>query len=289
MISNIYDHKPVLKNEILEKINKYSPIKVFCDCTVGEGGHIDFLKEHLDHWTFIGIDRDKDILKKTKKRLGSEVLLFNDSYANIRNYYKGNIGVFLLDLGLSMFHIKSSKRGFSWQVTNEPLDMRFSVNTEKTAAYILNTYSKDQLNTMFEQYGDIGNPEEIGINIILFRKKNRFETVNDLLKALKIHDPKHYKRFLSKLFQALRIETNGELEELKKFLNNIQKIKNQGSIFIFISYQSGEDRLIKEVVKKLKENNKIDIINKHVIKPTYKEIQNNRASRSAKMRIIKFL
>ncbi len=289
MTSNIYDHRSVLRNEILENIKVYKHIKVFCDCTVGEGGHIAFLSEHLENWRFIGIDRDREILNKAAKRLGERVLLFNDSYANIREYYTKKIGVFLLDLGLSMFHIKSADRGFSWQKPNEPLDMRFSLNNEKTAAIILNNYSSNELDKIFEQYGDIGNPEEITKKIVLFRKNSIFKVVNDLFKALNINDPKHYRKFLSKLFQALRIETNGELNELKKFLKKIDNIKNSGSLFFFISYHSGEDRLIKETVKDLKSRNKINIINKHVIKPKYDEIKENKAARSAKMRVIQFL
>ncbi|MCD6578257.1 16S rRNA (cytosine(1402)-N(4))-methyltransferase RsmH [bacterium] len=289
MTSNKYDHRSVLKNEILENIRKHAEINVFCDCTVGEGGHIEFLKDKLDNWTFIGIDRDKKILKRTKERLGDSILLFNDSYANIRRYFDKDIGVFLLDLGLSMYHIKSSERGFSWQMPEEPLDMRFSTNTKKTAAYILNNYPQKDLNRIFEEYGDIINPEKITKSIILFRKKNKFKIIKDLFDAIAIEEPSHFRKFLSKLFQALRIEVNNELEQLRSFLQNMDGIKNKSALFMFISYHSGEDKILKNTIRELKIQSKIVIINKHVIKPSYKEIKANKAARSAKMRIIKYL
>jgi 16S rRNA (cytosine1402-N4)-methyltransferase len=278
-----------MQKKILEYTAKYAVIKTFCDCTIGEGGHTEFLRTHLEDWKFIGIDKDDYIIKIAQKRVGSDVVIYNDSYINIRNHYRENIGVFLLDLGLSMYHIRSENRGFSFNRSEDKLDMRFSQNTKIDAAFILNNYSYNDLIRIFTDYGDIKKSDTLAERIINWRKKNIFVSVRDLLSCLNFKRNYEKKHPLTLVFQALRIEVNNELSDVAEFLQHIETIGNRNSLFIFIAYHSGEDRLIKTRIKELLRENKIELFTKHVLKPQWDEVKKNKAARSARMRIFKLL
>ncbi|MCK4643375.1 16S rRNA (cytosine(1402)-N(4))-methyltransferase RsmH [bacterium] len=277
-------HIPVLKEEILQFIRDHATIKSFCDCTLGEGGHTRFLKDELEGWTFSGFDRDSLIIESALKRIGDDVDVINDSYENVDKYPASDSGVFLLDLGISMFHYKDSKRGFTFTRPEEPLDMRYSHISGPTAADILNEYTPIQLETMLMDNADIYRPGYFIEKIMKTRKETPFSTVSDLLSLFPSHGKVRGNHPLTLFFQALRIEVNQEFNHLETFLSKMNVFPRSDALFIFISYHSGEDRRIKQSFREMRDANRLKIINKRVVKPAWEEVQKNRASRSAKLR-----
>ncbi len=304
-------HQPVLLKEVLQYLNP-KPNQNFIDGTIGGGGHAEaILEKTAPSGILLGMDLDQKALKFCEQRLKkykNRVILVKENYKNIKkikNVYSGlhSISGILLDLGLSSFELKDIERGFSFQKEEAPLDMRFDKEDRsiKPAADILNTYSKTELIKLFKEYGEEDKARPIAHEIIFIRKKNKIRVVRDLLlPILRIYKRSFTTRIhpATKIFQALRIAVNDELNNLNKFLpQTIDVLRTEGRVAV-ISYHSLEDRLVKNFFKnqsrpttedpvygQISGKARLKIITKKVIKPSLGEIKNNPRSRSAKLRV----
>lgn len=305
-------HHPVMTKEVSFFIQKLletqkSPLTIF-DWTLGHGGHVLNLFETLgkDIWTYVATDLDSSMFTTAQERLSttlaseyqSHLKLYNTSYINFENISKElgkKYDVFFLDLGVNLWHFIQHERGFSikWDGI---LDMRYNQSSESiskkgkivTAADVLNNYTELQLIDMFVLNSEIslGTSKKIAHEIVNVRVKNPFETttqLNDLTKKLN-----YSARVAAIVFQAVRIEINQEFQNIKQVMENCYKSMNSGGILIILSYHSGEDRIVKEYMKNMLALGQWTILTKHALSPTYKEVQGNKPSRSAKMRVFKF-
>ena len=299
-MNNIEDeiiHKPVMINEILSFIPENSNIVI--DATLGEGGHTKAMLDlNLEVHSF---ERDKNILDVAKKRLSNykKFHYYNNTYDKMMESLPeniiGNADFMLYDLGVSMFHFKKAKRGFSFNENNK-LDMRLGIN-EKNAYQVINEYGKKDLERIFKDYGEIKNPSKLADAIIKEREKKNIETAKELENII-FHNSDKSKKYgrinpATLIFQAVRIEVNDELNILKKSIENIKNILKKYGVIVIISYHSLEDRIVKRFFKENEKTKNKDgifrLLNSKVLTPTIEEIKLNPASRSAKMRAAQLL
>ncbi|MEK7167295.1 MAG: 16S rRNA (cytosine(1402)-N(4))-methyltransferase RsmH [Patescibacteria group bacterium] len=300
-------HTPVLLNEVIENLNIQSN-QNFIDCTFGNAGHsMAILEKNKPNGIVVGIDLDiKNILEHQEKRL----ILINDNFANLEKIIselsEQNLkfhGI-LLDLGFSSTQLEENGLGLSFQ-KDEFLDMRFNkIEAEVTAEKIINKYSEKDLANIFWKFGEEKYSRRIARIIVQERKKKQIKTTFDLVNAIKKATLKNYKKNkihpATKVFQALRIVVNNELENLKQVLPQAIKILEPKARLCVISFHSLEDRIVKQFFKQeskdcvcpaefpkciCQHQAVLKIISKKVITPSFEEIKNNPRSRSAKMRI----
>jgi len=287
-------HTPVLLKEVCE----YIPLeaKLIVDCTLGHGGHAMALLSIAKNAKLIGFDVDELMLKKAKERIENWKLkienwieYFHGNYADIVEVLAWKKADYILnDLGVNLEHFKDIDRGFSIR-GDVTLDMRFDTSKGATATDILAKYSINQLQTMFETYADFSSPKalELAQHIVSTRKQKSIETTQEFKKILSdcgLGDPASVV-----IFQALRIETNGEMHNLQKFLAEFPKCLQLSWRCAIITYHSIEDRLVKIAFNALVDTWKYKLVIKKPIKPNYKEVAINRAARSAKLRILEKL
>ena len=291
-------HTPVLLNEAVEALNIQTG-GVYVDLTFGGGGHSEQILKNLKGGKLFAFDADTDVVGNLFEN--ESFVFVNDNYRFFRNYLMFNgvkvVDGILADLGVSSHQFDSSERGFSYRWDSE-LDMRMDNSAEKTAKTVLNTYTFEDLAAMFRTFGEIPNAGKLAGMIVKSREKKAINTVGDLTEAIKPMLPRNAEnKFLSVVFQALRIEVNNELEALKEMLMQAAEILKPGGRLVVISYHSLEDRLVKnfiksgnfegEVTKDIYGNSKsiMEQLNRKVIVPNDEEIKQNVRSRSAKMRI----
>ncbi|MFN3301415.1 MAG: 16S rRNA (cytosine(1402)-N(4))-methyltransferase RsmH [Patescibacteria group bacterium] len=290
-------HKPVLLKEIIDYL-KPKPNQNFIDCTIGGGGQaFKILSMTGPKGKLLGIDLSEEAIdelnkiKNKDKKIKNRLILVNDNFANLKKivekYNFKNVSGILLDLGLSTDLLKSGK-GFSFQ-QDEFLDMRYGKDGI-TAYEIINQYPKESLEKILREFGEEKLAKPIVKNILEkrhFKKirttKELVEVVNEVLKKFKIYNFKSKVKTLARVFQALRIAVNDELENLKKVLPQTLEILESGGKIMVISYHSLEDRIVKNFFKEKK--GILKIITKKPIRPTQEEIKSNPSSRSAKLRI----
>jgi len=275
-------HTPVLLQEAVNGL-KVKKNGLYIDATFGEGGHArEILKQG---GKVLGIDLDINQIRNSIPIIsGRNLKLVQGNFANIEEIAKENdffrVDGILFDLGLSMNQIDSSGKGFSYRRINEPLDMRIDPNLEETAEDLVNSYSEDQLYEIFAKFSEELNSRAIAGAIVFTRRIKKIRKVGDLLtvikKTVKINEEQASKR----IFQALRIKVNNELENLKQGLKGSLKILQQEGRIVVISFHSLEDRIVKNFIR----DNQLDQINKKVIIGD----QNISFERSAKLRIISF-
>jgi 16S rRNA (cytosine1402-N4)-methyltransferase len=295
-------HQPVLVKKIIENLPE--KLNYFYDWTLGHWGHARQILK-VKAWKikkYIGVDRDKVILEKAKENLkefGDKVVFILGTYDESLQVYKfASWQVYkfkqnpyllydwiLLDLGVNIEHFKDPRRWFSIK-QNWPLDMRFDINQNFTAKDLINTYNVWQFIEIFSKYWDFSPKfaEKIWETIIRERRKRKIETTFDLKEVLKTIWLNERK--ISVAFQCIRIQVNKELEYLEKFLEKFWQFLEKGWRCFIITYHSIEDRIVKNKFRQLKDKWICKLLNKHVIKPSWEEIKQNRAARSAKLRII---
>ncbi|MCX6765845.1 MAG: 16S rRNA (cytosine(1402)-N(4))-methyltransferase RsmH [Candidatus Moranbacteria bacterium] len=308
-------HKPVLLKETIDLLD-LKPGMIVIDATLGGGGHsMAILEKILPGGKLIAIDQDEKAIAGFKKTLASlklnlkeeSVRLAHNNFANLKDIVF-SLKVFevhgiVADLGISSDQLKDAKRGFSFQ-QNGPLDMRMNRELKMTAGDIVNTYSERRLENIFRQLGDERHAGLIARKIVQERRRKPIQTTYELVSVIARAVPKSYQHrkihFATKTFQAIRMEVNQELENLRKFLSQAFEIlKSKGRIAV-ISFHSGEDRLVKEIFR---ENARgcicppefpicrclkkpvVKIITARPIVPGKKERTENPRSRSAKLRI----
>lgn len=286
-------HKSVLKNEVLEYLNPRAN-ENFIDCTIGTGGHaLSILKKTEPEGRLLGIDLDKDAINFLKERkLTERLVLVNDNFNNLQEIIKRKsfkkVSGILFDLGMSSYHLDESKRGFTFQ-KDEVLDMRYKKEeTRLTAAEIINSYSQQDLEYIFKEYGEERFSRRIAKNIIQERKKERIITTNRLVEIIKRSLPMWSRKAkihpATRTFQALRIAVNDELNALAETLPAALEILESGGRMVVISFHSLEDRIVKNFFRDKKNEGLVKILTKKPIIAQEQEIKENSRSRSAKLR-----
>jgi len=250
-----FGHVPVLPREVEDLlVVKTGPVKVI-DGTVGYGGHSSLIMKKNVEAVLLGIDRDGEALAAAEKILsfaGNRVHLAKDSFSNLAACAAGlgwhSVDAILLDLGVSSPQIDDPRRGFSYRLDG-PLDMRMDVQSRETASRILNTYPYEDLERIFREYGEIRKSRTLADEIIRRRKQKEWmytaelaELCDSIPGIVRRHGPPAP----SLCFQALRIEVNRELEELKKALEEGVKLLAPGGRMAVISFHSLEDRIVKQ-------------------------------------------
>jgi len=282
-------HVPVLPKEVIFYLN-ISTDGIYLDGTVGLGGHAALILDHLSpKGHLIGTDRDNEALLLCNKRLSgypTPVSLFHNSYHNF-NAILDELGIdqvngFILDLGLSSLQMDSHVRGFSYS-TDSDLDMRFDSSQEIKASGILYHLSENDLANVIFQYGEERRSRAIAKSIVKMRP---LTTVFDLVESIRRSTPpNHRDRTLARVFQAIRIKVNGELEKLENFLSTFRDRLVIGGRVAIISFHSLEDRLVKHSFKDLAKEGVLSILTKKPVIATNEEMAENRRSRSAKLRV----
>lgn len=245
-------HKSVMFEEALSALNLRDGT-VIADGTAGGGGHSSEIAKRIPNGRLIAIDRDPDAINVLTERLSSfpNVKIVNDSFSNIKEILPqlnetGADGI-LLDLGVSSFQLDNAERGFSFH-KDAPLDMRMS-KKGLSAADVVNTYSKEELANIIFKYGEEKFARSIASNIVKARESKRIETTFELVDIIKSSMPQKAMRDshpARRTFQAIRIEVNGELDELNKMLDDGFECLNAGGRFAIITFHSLEDRAVKE-------------------------------------------
>jgi len=303
-----FKHQPVLVKEVLQYLAPQAN-ENFIDCTVGGGGHSEeILKFNGPKGKVLGIDLDSQAIKaagENLKQFKDRIVLAKDNYKNIKKIAYdipefNHINGILLDLGLSSFELEDETRGFSFR-GSAFLDMRFG-DSEKTAAYIINQYKEENLAKIFKIYGEERYAQQIAREIVKERKLQPIRTTEQLVNIIEnvySHKPKPKIHVATKVFQALRIEVNHELDNLQEVLPQAIDLLAKGGRLVVISFHSLEDRIVKDFLKnetrgcicppKLPVCNcnhkpSIKILTKKIIIPSLEEIKNNPRSRSAKLR-----
>ena len=290
-MSSDFKHLPVLVDEVISHLNPQRN-KIYFDGTFGQGGYSKNILKFKSK--VIAIDRDS-ISKKRAEELKSEYpknFFFKiEKFSNIKKIFKEfkikKINGLTLDLGLSSPQIDNGSRGFSYNAEG-PLDMRMNNKSEGiTAKEIINKFSESQLSEIFYYYGEEKNSRKIAKSIVSERKKKEIRTTLELSKIIKKINFYNHKNPSTRVFQALRIFVNDELNELEKFLGNCMSFLCKNSRIIIVAFHSLEDRIVKNFFKK---NIKfLKVITKKPITPTSEEIKKNPRSRSAKMRVAEVL
>ena len=289
-------HEPVMVGEVLVGLNCRSG-RLYVDGTVGEGGHaaaiLDRIGPEGELW---GLDRDPNALKAAATRLAhhtSKFHLFQSSYAQLGELLEAarlpGVAGILLDLGLSSLQLQESQRGFSFS-GDEPLDMRF--NPEEpgpTAATLLNRALETELERIFREYGEEHRARRIARLVVQERRRRPFQTTRQLVKLLEQAQGPGGRRGrlhpATRVFQALRIAVNLELEELAAFLTHAPAWLEPGGRLVVIAYHSLEDRLVKQGMAAWERAGVMVRLTRKPLTPTAAEVQANPRARSAKLRI----
>jgi len=282
------NHVSVMLDEVLDSVPKNA--KIIVDGTLGHWWHTKkILNKYPDIKKVYGFDLDPNILEKTKKTLSSfwnKIEFLQNSYTNIfKVLWNIKVDFVLLDLWVNMEHFKDWSRGFSINY-DSILDMRFNNQVWKSAYDILNQYSVEDLAKIFINYAEFTQKksQEIAREIIKYRNKSKIKTTFELKNILwKVG---LWQKASIVIFQAIRIETNKEIDNLKLVLEQIPGILSDWWRCGIITFHSIEDRVVKLFFKELSKQNWFQLVLKKAIKPHYKEVQKNRASRSAKYRVI---
>jgi 16S rRNA (cytosine1402-N4)-methyltransferase len=292
-------HVPVLLNESIDGL-AIKPDGIYVDVTFGGGGHSKEILRRLGKKGHLySFDQDPDAEKNIVNDDRFTFVRSNFRYIKnwMRYYGVDHIDGLLADLGVSSHHFDDETRGFSFRF-DAPLDMRMNKRAGTTAAEILNNYDEEQLADIFYIYGELKNARKIAAAITKARNEKRIETTDDFLHVTeKLFQREREKKEMAKMFQALRIEVNHEMDALKEMLNGAKDLLCEGGRLSVITYHSLEDRIVKNMMKagnvegKIKQDffGRIEapfrLINNKVIVPSDEEQQQNPRSRSAKLRV----
>lgn len=292
-------HNPVLLHESIDALS-LKPAGVYVDVTFGGGGHTrEILKRLGPDGKVVGFDQDPDAEKN--KPDDKRFLFVRQNFRFMKNFLKlhklTEVDGILADLGVSSHQFDVPERGFSTRFEG-PLDMRMNPSSGKTAAEIINTYKEEDLRMILAVYGELERPFAIAKAIVEARDKEKIMTSEQLKNVVRrFTDSWKENQFYAKLYQALRIEVNQELDVLKEFLKQSEEMLKPGGRLVVISYHSLEDRLVKNFMRSGKfegEGEKdfygnllvpFKLITKKPVLPREKEIEENNRARSARMRI----
>lgn len=285
------EHIPVLLKEVVKEFRPKTG-KKFIDATVGFGGHTESLLREGS--SVLGIDWDPEVVKQTKERLANccpdaSWQIVNGNFRNLKKFAKKNdfcpVDGVLFDLGISRWHYKKAERGFSFD--DEKLDMRVNPETNQTAAEIINNYSFEELYDLFTKLVQEKLAEPIAKAVVSARRLEPITSgqklANLVEQVYREHNEETEFHPATKVFLALRITVNQELENLKTGLEQSIEILKPGGKTLVITFHSGEDRLVKFFGRRLKKQGQIKT---KLIFPSEEEVRNNPLARSAKLRIL---
>lgn len=298
MQQDVY-HIPALLPETLAALD-IKPQGVYVDVTFGGGGHSRAILENLNEQGHLySFDQDEDAVKRAFVDPRFTIVYSNFRFlSNFLQYHRveGVDGI-LADLGVSFHHFDDKDRGFSFRFEGA-LDMRMNQKAKRTAAWLLANYTEQQLADVFYLYGELKNARKLASVIVKARNVSPIDTVERLLEVVKpLINPRQEKKELAMIFQALRIEVNGEIDVLKRFLQQALNELKPGGRLVIITYHSLEDRLVKNFMKtgNLRGEQEKDFYGRNLspfkllsskpIVPSAEEVERNPRSRSAKLRV----
>ncbi len=299
-------HISVLLKESLQYLNLKED-SIIVDCTLGYGGHSSHILKEIPNGFLYAFDQDSEAIKEADKKLkaiGNNYEIIHTNFKNIKEEITkraGNVDGILFDLGVSSPQLDNAERGFSFH-QDAPLDMRMNREDKLTAYDVVNNYSYEELTKIFYRYGEEKYSGSITSSIIKYRENKKIETTLELAEIIKNSVPEKYRKKghpARKVFQAIRIEVNQELEVFEQALTDALKLlKPKGRICV-ITFHSLEDRICKQIFKEVssvpKELQKLPIIPEEFkpkfkvianIAPTEQEIEENARSRSSRLRVI---
>ena len=294
-------HVPVLLKESVDGLNIGNG-GVFVDVTFGGGGHSREIMSRLDaNGHLYSFDQDADAEKNAEGFDVERLTFVRSNFRFLKNFLKYHgveqIDGLLADLGVSSHHFDDSERGFSFRFEGK-LDMRMNQRAGKTAADVVNTYDEKQLADVLYLYGELKQSRKIASAIVKSRQTKKVETIGDFLDIVKpFFRNEREKKELAKVFQALRIEVNHEMDALRDMLKGATEMLKPGGRLVVITYHSLEDRIVKNVMKTGNAEGEEDkdffgrvntpyrLVNRQVIVPDDEEMARNPRSRSAKLRI----
>ena len=292
-------HVPVLLNEVIDMLH-IQPDGIYVDCTFGGGGHSRAILEKLgSNGKLIAFDQDAD----AKQNLPDDprVLFIPQNFRHLHRFLRlhqvDQVDGILADLGVSSHQFDEADRGFSTRF-DAMLDMRMDQREERTAAQVLNTYGEQQLQKMFEQYGEVTNAKTLSRIIVEARRTAPFQSIDGLKQAISSIVKGNPNKYLAQVFQSLRIEVNDEMGALKEMLEQLPSVLKEGGRAAIITFHSLEDRFVKIFFR----DNRFDApeenpfmvtekklllkpVNKKPITAGEEELRRNPRSRSAKLRV----
>ncbi len=302
-------HVSVLLNESIEGLN-LKENGIYVDCTLGYAGHSSEILRRIRRGYLFAIDQDKDAIESSKEKLskiGNNFTIIKCNFSCLKEELKKRnvefVDGFLFDLGVSSVQLDETERGFSYH-NDAKLDMRMDQDAKFSAWDVVNTYSENELKNIFFKYGEEKFSSSIAKNIVKYRENKPINTTLELADIISNSVPMKAKREhhpARKVFQAIRIEVNHELDILEDAIKDALSMLSVGGRICIITFHSLEDRIVKNVFK---EYTAIDpkvkgipnipeeylpdfkLVNKDVIVPSDLELENNNRSRSAKLRII---
>lgn len=302
-----FNHYTVMKNEAVDTLNCRDGL-IYVDCTLGGGGHSELILQRISpNGRLFSFDIDDDAIEYASERLKNykNLTIVKDSYVNIKSVMKSYgiekiTGGVLLDLGASYHQLTKQERGFSFS-KEAPLDMRFNMESDFSAYDVINGYKEDELVRIFSEYGEERFSKRIAKAIVNKRLQSPIKTTTELADLIVKSTPRIKTSIhpATRVFQAIRIEVNNELKNVKKVLSDVLDLLDNGAIISVISFHSLEDRIVKRLFKfeaqKCRCNEmickcqppRIELVNRKPIIASDEEIKINPPSRSAKLRVVK--
>ena len=292
-------HDPVLIKESIDALNIKND-GIYVDATYGGGGHSKVILQQLGaKGHLFGFDQDEDVLPNIMTE-NERFTFIHHNFRYLKRFLKlhtiTKVNGILADLGVSSHQLDEASRGFSYRFDAD-LDMRMNQQSEQQASDILNSYTANQLQTVFSEYGEVRNARMLAKAIVNERPLKKINTIGDFVQILNPLIRGQRNRYLAQVFQALRIEVNDEMGALKTFLENAYEVLLPGGRLVVIAYHSIEDRVVKNFLKSgnfTGEQEKdfygnirrpFKLITKKAITPQQEEINVNPRSRSAKLRV----
>ena len=301
-------HKPVMLNECIDMLN-IVPSGIYVDGTLGGAGHSLEIVKRLDSGKLIAFDQDIEAIENAKIKLKAfedKVILIHDNFRNIKKSLE-DIDIFrtnglLLDLGVSSYQLDSPERGFSYRY-DAPLDMRMNQSSQISAKYIVNTYSEEDLKRIIRDYGEEKWASRIAQFIVEERMKKPIDTTGELVQIIKAAIPKKAREEdqhpAKRTFQAIRIETNHELDVIYDVLESAVELLLPGGVISVITFHSLEDRIVKNFFRDestgcicppeipvcvCNHQARLRLAHRKPLVPSEEELRENPRSRSAKVR-----
>ena len=281
-------HTPVLLQESIDALDVREN-GVYADATFGGGGHSrEILRRLGPEGRLIAFDRDEEALANAPddKRLTLVQGDFRFVHHFIRYHGCPSVDGILADLGVSSHQFDTAERGFSFRFGEAPLDMRMNTRAQLCAADIVNSYSGEDLERIFRLYGEVDGSRRLAELIVSSRERSPLKTTQDLGRALAPVLPKFSEhKYLAKIYQALRIEVNGEMTSLEGFMKGAVRSLGQGARMAVITYHSLEDRIVKNAIREGCQEGLLKRVTRKPLLPSEEEIASNTRARSAKLRV----
>lgn len=291
-------HKPVLLNESIDGLS-IKPDGTYVDVTFGGGGHSRLILSHLESGRLLAFDQDEDALANVPD--DERFVLITQNFKYLKNFLRLHnaftIDGILADLGISSHQIDNPERGFSTRFEGD-IDFRMDRRKKLSGRELINTWEEEELLRIFAHYGEVPNPRKLANNIINYRQNKEIITTSDLKEAIGNCAPRGKEfKYQAQVFQALRIEVNGELDALKELLKQATEVLAPGGRLVVLTYHSLEDRLVKNFIKTGNFEGKLEKdfygnpivplkqVSRKPIIASEEEITENNRARSAKLRI----